>query len=178
LIHRAPKTIGKQFVFFPKGGDLAFAHPMHILEMLNYAKDNPQTTFLMQTKDPKWMMQHRFSKNTILAITLETNRTQFDTPSKFKNYYEISLAPLPFTRAANFFGVTHDRKAVIIEPILQHNSFLADMIRPIKPEFVYVGYDNHNCNLPEPTLTETKELVKTLGKFTRKVSKKATCFSW
>ena len=168
LNRKSPKTTGKQFVFFPKGGDLAFAHPTHILEMLKFVENNQQTTFLFgQTKAPQYLSNYHYPQNAILAITLETNRTEFDTPSKIKNYNDISLAPKPFMRVTDFIRVNHNRKAVIIEPVLQFDlDDLVRWIRFIKPEFVYLGYDTKKCRLPEPTLTETRALKRELEKFT------------
>lgn len=168
LNRKAPKTTGKQFVFFPKGGDLAFAHPSHILEMLKFVENNPQTTFLFgQTKDPRYLTNYRYPQNAILAITLETNKTEFDTPSEIKNYTEISLAPNPFMRFVDFARVNHNRKAIIIEPILQFDlNELVKMVQFVKPEFVYIGYDTKNCRLPEPTLTEVRNLKGKLSTFT------------
>jgi hypothetical protein len=40
-------------------------------------------------------------------------------------------------------------------------------MRKIAPLMVSVGYDNHNCNLPEPSLSKTMGLVTELEKFTR-----------
>lgn len=60
------------------------------------------------------------------------------------------------------------KKYVTIEPILDFSSVkaFADLIEKIAPDFVYVGYDNHNCRLPEPPLSKTLELIGELEKFT------------
>ena len=166
LRKKSPRTVDDQFVFFPSSGDPAFATVEEFQTMLSYALRNPLTTFLIQTKAPNFLTYHRFPHNIILDITLETNLAFYDTPSKFKSYNEISLAPSPFTRVADFYFVQYDRKAVTIEPILQFDDRLVDWITPLKPEFVYVGYDNHNCKLPEPPLAETLRLIDELSKFT------------
>lgn len=163
LKHSAPKTIGDQFVFFPKGGDLSFCDAISLLEMINYARDNPQTTFLIQTKNPDWMANYRFPDNVILDITLETDRHIFQTLSDYHAYDQISKAMLPIQRATIFSDIPHSRKGVTVEPILQHSPKLVDLILDIKPEFVYVGYDTKGCKLPEPTLKETLNFINELS---------------
>lgn len=57
----------------------------------------------------------------------------------------------------------HKRKEVTIEPILSFNKHVMLMwIENISPAFVYVGYDNHDCKLPEPSLEKTKKLIADL----------------
>jgi hypothetical protein len=163
LRHPSPKTVGNKFVFFPKGGDVVFCHAANFLEMLKYAESNPQTTFLIQTKDPRYFNSFRFPKNVILGITLESDMSAYDTPSKYHYYHEISLAPAPLQRLIYFLAVPHVRKEVTIEPILQCSDRFADAIIKLKPEFVYVGYDTKGCHLPEPSLKETQALIDTLG---------------
>jgi len=121
----------------------------------------------MQTKDPHWFYDHTFPDNVILAVTIETNRTYFETPSFYMEYRDISNAPHPMGRYYTFIDINHPRKIVTVEPVLQFilNSFV-DELRELKLEAVYVGYDNHNCKLPEPRLSKTKKLISELEKFT------------
>ncbi|GAI06806.1 unnamed protein product [marine sediment metagenome] len=76
------------------------------------------------------------------------------------------IPPEPYWRTHAMLQTEHKRKAVTIEPILQFTSILAVWIEQINPEFVYVGYDNHNCRLPEPSLAETMKLIEQLEVFT------------
>lgn len=163
LRRKAPKTPPGKFVFFPKGGDVAFCPAADFLEMLKYAEDNPQTTFLIQTKDPRYFYNFHYPKNVILNITFETNRSSFDTPSIYENYLQISLAPSPFFRLCLFLQEKEERKALTIEPILQFDlEEITEAILAVKPEFVYIGYDTKKCHLPEPRLEETKALIAAL----------------
>lgn len=168
LLKAPPKTEGKEFVFFPSSGDPSFL-TSHQLTLCNiYMKSYPDTTFLIQTKDPLHVFYGiKFPDNAILGITLETDRRIYHTPSIFKTYDIISKAPNPIQRIIDFRAVKHKRKAVTIEPILQFNrNLLSAWIHYVDPEFVYVGYDNHNCKLPEPIFKETKDLILELKLFT------------
>jgi hypothetical protein len=176
----SPKTKNGQFVFFPKGGDLCFANFQHTKKLLIYIEANPQTTFLSQSKAPSfWINRVPLPKNLIIGITLETNRRYFDTPSVYREYFNISNAPIPTERARSFLSVDHNRKAVIIEPILQFSlEGMVNWIKRIKPEFVYVGYDTKKCKLPEPTLSETLALIETLEREGIEVRRKTIRKAW
>ena len=167
LLKAPPKTVDGDFIFFPSMGDLAFANKPTREAHIAYAEKYPDTTFLMQTKNPLWFNDHQFPNNVILAVTVETNQMKFVTPSKYRWYRDISDAIPPRRRLIHFLVVEHPRKIVVIEPILDFilNEFV-EQIKQLHPEAVYVGYDNHNCKLPEPRLKKTKLLTKELGKFT------------
>jgi len=167
LLKAPPRTQGKEFVFFPSSGDPSFLTAHQLILCNIYMKQYPETTFLIQTKNPESFNRIKFPNNAILGITLETDRRLYHTPSIFKTYRRISKAPIPIFRHIEFKDITHKRKAITIEPILQFNKrILTAWIYRIEPEFVYIGYDNHNCKLPEPTLKETKELIKEIKLFT------------
>jgi len=146
---------------------LAFASDEVIEAHIRYAEKWIDRTFLMQTKNPKWMLHHKFPQNVILGITLETNRGVFITPSKYKSYGEISKAPTPRIRAWTFTLFFHPTKLVTIEPILDFDfynliSALKEIEKTCQRLIVYVGYDNHKCRLPEPRLAKTKMLIEEL----------------
>jgi len=123
-------------------------------------------TFYLQTKNPSVFEALNelcgFPRNVKLGITLETNLEEFNTPSSFKKYGEISKAPKPIDRWVNLYLIDY----VTIEPILDFDEEFACMIKCLRPEFVYIGYDNHNCKLPEPPLEKTLRLIEELEKFT------------
>jgi hypothetical protein len=169
---KTPKTTGQQFIFFPKGGDPCFASNSELTFMLAFIEHNPQTTFLMQTKNPQFLLaRESFPDNLILGITLETDKEAFGVPtlnngpnpSLYSIYHQISKAPLPRERVHHFVHVKHKRKAVTIEPILAFSPLFAAFIEAIEPEFIYVGYDTKGCKLPEPTLAKTKRLISELS---------------
>jgi len=147
-------------------GDIAHAKLEWLEQILNTIEKHEDKTFYLQTKNPRVFEVlndlHGFPENVKLGITLETNLERFSTPSRFKKYEEISKAPKPEDRliAPNLIDY------ITIEPILDFNEEFAHWIRYLSPEFVYIGYDNHNCKLPEPKLEKTKWLIKELRKFT------------
>jgi hypothetical protein len=61
----------------------------------------------------------------------------------------------------------HGRKFVTIEPIMDFDvDILTQWVDDIKPEFVNIGADSKNHNLPEPSWDKVDELIgnlKTLG---------------
>lgn len=175
---KTPATKLGEFIFFPKGGDLYFATWQEVEKIIMFTKANPQTTFLLQTKNPRWMLKHSFPSNVILGLTLETDRHIFQTPSDYHAYDQISLAMPPVERTILFASVDHPRKEVTIEPILQHSEKLIGLIRDIKPEFVYVGYDTKKCHLPEPTLLDTMGLIWALEKEGFDVRRKTLRKAW
>jgi len=167
LEKRPPKTARNEFIFFPSSGDLAFATPEIIEKHIEYAKTWADRLFLIQSKDTGWMRNYNFPDNVILGTTLETNRVFFSTPSPYGSYDEISLAPHPLRRVEYFSSFFHPIKLVAIEPILQfHLNKMISMLKKIRNScknlIVYIGYDNHRCQLPEPTLQETETLIKKL----------------
>jgi len=187
LLKSPPRTVGKAFIFFPSSADLACATRFTVEAHIKYAEKYQDRTFLIQSKAPKFMQAHGFPSNVILGITLETDK-RFFFPERgpyaiplhaitYKDYRDISSAPIPEQRYVEFFDVQHSRKAVTAEPILDFNlHLLSSYIQNLSPEFVYVGYDNHNCKLPEPRLTKTLRLIEKLEKFTevrRKTLRKA-----
>jgi len=171
-----PKTYGTEFIFFPSSGDLAFASPEVIKAHLEYARKYSDRTFLIQTKNPKWLLtwwlyqdDNLYPNNVIFGTTIETNRNLFATPSKYKSYEEISKAPHPRRRAFYLSQFFHETKMVTIEPILDFDFYpLIQMLKAIEKTcmrlIIYVGYDNHSCHLPEPKLEKTKMLIEELEK--------------
>lgn len=158
-----PLTLGDEFIFFPSLGDPCFATPDEFKLMLGYVKVWSDRTFLIQSKNPAFFLDYQFPDNVILGTTIETDQTYFHTPSKYLYYQQISKAPLCSVRWNAMIKLQHKRKLVTVEPILDFDGVLLPAwLRQINPEIIYVGYDNHGCELPEPPLWKTKLLIKDL----------------
>ena len=130
-----------------------------IEQVLAVVERSPDATFLMLTKNPLRYMEfvRQFPPNIILGATIESNLP----------YPAITDAPDPGSRAWALACIPWNRKFVSIEPILDFDlNVLPQRIELVKPQFVYIGYDNWGNNLPEPTLEKTKELIKALERFT------------
>jgi hypothetical protein len=167
LLKPPPKTSDKDFVFFPSSGDPVYASEKEWETAISYTRQYPNVTFLIQSKDPGVFTEHEFPDNVILDTTVETNLLSFNIKDcKYEYYSDISIAPYPVQRLSDFLRVTHKRKGITIEPILDFGNKFGSFIQLLNPEFVYVGYDNHNCKLPEPSLAKTQQLIQELEKFT------------
>lgn len=114
-------------------------------------------TYLLQTKNPDRIADFFgvFPEKVIIGTTIETNR---NTNAK---------CPNPKERARDLATYNGFRKMVTIEPVMDFDvKELVKMIKSIKPEFVNVGADSKNHNLPEPSKEKILELIKELKKFT------------
>lgn len=86
---------------------------------------------------------------------------------------------MPSLRAGSLSDLKHDREIVTIEPILQFDEqILIGWLKRINPWIIYIGYDNHKCKLPEPTLNQTRALIKTLCDLDFKVKLKTIRKAW
>jgi hypothetical protein len=165
LNHAPPRTGKDEFIFMPSSGDPAFMNSGDFVQLLGYALQYSDRTFLIQSKDPSHFLCRQWStpKNVLLGTTIETNLLLFHTPSKYRHYSDISTAPYPCTRKNAMVKNNHKRQTVTIEPVLQFTlDVMLDWMRQIKPEIIWIGYDNHNCRLPEPRFLETQRLIAKL----------------
>ena len=59
------------------------------------------------------------------------------------------------------------RKLVVVEPVLEFDlKEFSDALSYIRPQEVYIGYDNYGNKLPEPPLEKTLRLIEESRKFT------------
>lgn len=133
-----------------------------ILAVLEHCKKYEGNTYLFQSKNParffEFASRGSFPKNTILGTTIETN---------FKNNF--SKAPSPEDRAKSMAGWDVSvRRMVTIEPIMDfYMPDLVELVKMAKPEWVNIGADSKNSNLPEPSKQQVDELIVELEKFTK-----------
>jgi len=135
-----------------------------ILKVLSVIKRYPETKFLLLTKNPKRYLEFLscLPSNVILGCTIETNRDDLYVR------HGISKAPLPSMRYRVMRSLNWSPKMVSIEPILDFDlDVFVSWIKDVKPDFVYVGYDNYCCGLPEPPLSKAIKLINELKKFTQ-----------
>jgi len=163
-LDRIPKA---KTIFACAYGDVAFANVEWLVHIVGVIKEHGDRTFYLQSKDPECFEGLvEGVDNLVVGTTIETNRLFFETPSEFTAYSEISQAPHPFWRYSVLTRLDA-RKYVTIEPILDFDlPKLVSGLRAIQPEYVYIGYDNHNCRLPEPPLEKTLKLIEELERFT------------
>lgn len=178
-------------------GDISFASFEQFNQILEVTSYYPDTTFYIQSKNPAYFNEYieRYSSdirsNIVLGTTIETNYT-----FPLAHRPEISKAPLCSNRKKAMVELRHHqylnamlklvhlkepRKYIAIEPVILFEvALMTKWIKQIAPEFVYIGYDNHNNlkkhDIPEPPLKDTKRLIEELSKFTevrRKTIRKA-----
>jgi len=162
-----------------KEGDIVFVSDMGdlfgdfiprewILKVLEYIKHFPKAFFLFLTKNPQRYEKfiEVMPKNGILGSTIETNRDRIFLEST------ISRAALPSIRHDAMKNLNWDKKFVSIEPILDFDlEVLCRWIQDISPFMVYVGYDNYDHQLPEPSLDKTLKLLERISEMTLVVRK-------
>jgi len=147
-----------KLIFCCGNGDIAFANPEWLLQILQEIRIRKEHTFLLQTKKPSCLNNFDIPDNCIVGTTIETNR---DTNG-------ISKAPNTTIRFVSL-EYLDCRKFVTHEPIMNFDlGIMVDWDKQLDPEMVWVGYANHNngLNLDEPELSKTKELIKELESFT------------
>jgi DNA repair photolyase len=115
-------------------------------------------TYVFQTKNPerflKW--ERIFPEKSILGCTVESNRDGIGN-------LRISHAPKQSERIFAFKKITTLRKFITIEPILDFDVLiLANMVLLAGVEFVNIGADSKQNNLPEPSPEKIRELIKIL----------------
>lgn len=165
----APKLVEKelrkkfrdQFVFVSDMGDLfgEWVPSEWIVKVLNAIKQNPDSTFLLLTKNPRKYKDFisLFPSNVVLGVTLESNRE-----------YPISKAPSPSERYRSMADIDFENKLVCVEPIMDFDlEIFVQWIKEIRPAIVYVGYDNYNSRLANPSSTKTEQLIEQLKVFTK-----------
>ena len=162
------KTPSGGLVFVVSMGDLFgdWVPREWILAVLDRARRARGKTFLFLTKNPARYHEflEQFPENSILGVTIETNRD--DLAAK------VSRAPPPSERYKAMKNLPWPHKMVSIEPVLEFDvEVMVEWMRGIKPEIVYIGYDNYNNRLPEPSLAKTLELVERLRGITQVVEK-------
>ena len=123
--------------------------------------------YLLQTKNPArystFGLGDGLNTNFILGTTIETNR-----------YYNVmGKTPLPGERAKVLSGL-RNKKFITIEPIIDFDvKEFAEMINWAGPDWVNIGADSGNNNLPEPPKEKIEALIKLLnGKITIKKNMK------
>lgn len=143
-------------VFVSDMGDLFgdFIPDEWIEAVLDHIKRFPKTFFLFLTKNPVRYRNFEFPDNAILGATIETDRDDI--------YDGISQAPKLSERIKAMIELDWDMKFLSVEPILKFSPKFYKKIEKINPFMIYVGYDNYNYKLPEPTLEETTALIREL----------------
>ena len=156
-----------ELVFVVDMGDLfgSWVKEAWIQRVIQHINQFPLTDFLFLTKNPMRYRGFTFPSNAILGVTLETDDY---------NYQEITKAPSPLERYRDFVDISHPRKFVSIEPIMEIQDVhrFLEWMRFIKPELIEVGADNYGFKLPEPSPRQLEYLLGKLREICPKVVEK------
>ncbi|NPA69846.1 MAG: DUF5131 family protein [Crenarchaeota archaeon] len=174
-----------ELVFITDVGDLFCSEVPDewILKVLEVARRNERTLFLLLTKNPGRFIQllekygvEIYSRNMIPGVTVESD---YDT------YYirmKVSRAEPPYSRLETFLNFIKKYSNEIngfipkcwisIEPVIKFRSWkrlvrqILRFIPYVNKVIVYVGYDNYGLlkkhGIEEPTLEEVQELINYL----------------
>ena len=135
---------GDRTIFVGSGCDMfapsvAFEPIRRVLDRCN---DQPENTYLFQSKNPARFTAFRFPKNTILCTTIESDR----------RYEAMGDAPSVDERAAAMCSLEGYKKMITIEPIMDFDlEVMIGWMKYTHPFQVNIGADSGRNNLQEPT---------------------------
>jgi len=119
-------------------------------------------TYLFQSKNPGRMAEFLgfYPHRTIFGTTIESNRD-----------YGISKAP-DINLRQMYFRCLPGRRMITLEPLMDFDlKEFVDIIKSCEPEWVNIGADSKNHNLPEPSKEKILALIKELSQFTKVIQK-------
>jgi DNA repair photolyase len=126
--------------------------------ILSHAGRYPENTYVFQTKNPArvYSSLESFPPSFMLGTTIETNR----------DLGEFTKAPPTAERAFKMAELRADgiRVFVTVEPVMDFDpEILAGLLHDIKPEFINIGADSKNCQLPEPSAQKVRRFLKLMA---------------
>ena len=137
-----------------------------IFNVITWAGSQP-CPMLFLSKNPDFYLKYLnyWPENTVLGATIE---------SDLRGVRQFSKAPLPISRLNAMIGLKKQflelgrkrRLFISIEPIMRFSQDFVKQLRKIEPWGIAVGYDNYKNGLPEPRLSDTKDLIAELEDFT------------
>ncbi len=150
-------------VFVCSQGDISFCPPSFTREIIKAIVKRgdwrPEQTFHFQSKRPECFQQfiNYLPETVTLGTTLETNRD--------RRYREVSQAPLPSERYAQFAKLDWPRKVVTVEPMMAFDpNVFAGWIAGLKPEYVWLGFNSRpkQVTISEPSVRDICEFLTVL----------------
>ena len=143
-----------EFVFVSSMGDISFcAWNPGLKQIREVIANNPDTSFLLQTKNPSMFLDGTtWEANIYQGCTIETNRPIL-----------VSKAPVPTKRYHSAAMNNHPHKFLSIEPVMDFDlEIFASWAMDINPEIVEIGADNYHNGLPEPSWDKVYKLIDIL----------------
>lgn len=136
-----------------------------ILRVFEAIRKSPTSQFVLMTKNPSRYIRliEHIPENVLLGTTIETNRPILrysQAPPTEKRFESMMILKSLDPKLSEKF-------ILIIEPIMINTiDILISWVQQLKPFITYVGYDNHNYKLPEPTIEETIDLMAGMSPYT------------
>ncbi len=135
-----------------------------VVKTLNHCREYPKNKYLFQTKDPKWILNFQVPENSVIATTIETNRS----------YPQMGQTPPIGERIRAIKQIKEQgfQTMITIEPIMDFDfAELINCFNEAQPDWVNIGADSRGHGLPEPGPGKIKALIKMLGWFTKVTQK-------
>ncbi len=156
-----------QTVFVCSMNDLfAKGIPTEYIEVVtDYTLNFPDTTFLFQSKNTERLYEFcwRLPENSIVGTTIETDKVHLSR--EHSNAPSVEERALWMRKIREEIVHSGSKKKVMVstEPIMDFSPIhFLQMIRSIRPDFVSIGADSKNHNLPEPSPEKVRPLIKGL----------------
>lgn len=161
LTKSLPATEFMEFIFTCASGDIAFCDDEYLSRIVTRIRNEPNKSFLLQSKNPVTFNRIRFPRNVVLGTTLETT---FDD-----GYERISKAPHPSQRFLDFLALDHPTKVVTLEPLIEFDlDVMVAWLEELRPRFIWIGLDSKSCltrkhGIAEPSIDKVMDLYRQLG---------------
>ena len=136
--------------------------PHGLIDRIVQHASHSDALFLFLTKNPRRYKEFVFGLNCWLGATIETD---YDA-------LRLGCAPPRLSRLKEMQLLNFPNKMVAVEPIMAFSPNFVRELVAIKPNFMAVGYDNYNSQLPEPALATTEALIVALEAVGIKVYRK------
>lgn len=171
LVEKEFEDLGKDKVIFVGSATDLFADNIPddwIMRVFDHCEAHPENKYLFQSKNTNRLLKlvKKFPKNSMIGTTVESD-------IHYKNI--MGKAEYPIIRLADMSQIKRLGREVFItiEPILDFDldKFSSCLIM-IKPDFINIGADSKNHNLPEPTRAKVLDLINKLKEHKIKINKK------
>jgi len=135
--------------------------------ILSHCNKYPDNQYIFQSKNPMRAIDllHLFPRDFMFGTTIETNR----------NMADISKAPDPKARYSGIFTIKREgiKVFVTLEPIMDFDSYFANWLVMLNPDFINIGADSKGCNLTEPSAQKILQLIDIISKHKIEIKKKS-----
>jgi len=162
-LNTANDNLGEKKIIFVGSSTDMFCQDVGVTwinRVLNQISLFPNNYYLFQTKNPLRFFDpdiNNFPDNSIFCTTIETNRDNLI--NRFTNAPDIQSRVTGLSKILNY------KRMLTIEPIMDFDiKEMLELIFGIKPNFVNIGADSKQNQLPEPDRNKLIEFIAELKK--------------